>query len=172
MEKAVQRLRAAVLAAVIGLAVLGDLAAVAAEPLGKPMDENEVRQVITEMTEGFNRHDGRAASSMYLPNATFVTVRGEMMEGQSAIEKGLTSIFQTRARNATLRTLDVTIQFLRPDIALAHVLNELSGLLAPDGQPLPSHQELSLRVFTKEDGRWQLATFQNTMIRPFVATPR
>jgi hypothetical protein len=93
MEKAVQRLRAAALAAVIGLAVLGNLAAVAAELLGKPADENEIRQVITEMTEGFNRHDGRAASSMYLPNATFVTVRGEMMEGQSAIEKGLTSIF-------------------------------------------------------------------------------
>ena len=134
------------------------------------MDENEIRQLITEMTAGFNRHDGRAASSMYLPNATLVTVRGEMMDGQAAIEKGLTSIFETRARNATLRTLNVTIRFLRPDVALAHVTNELSGLVAPDGQPLPSQQGLSLR--TKQDGHWKVAAFHNTMIRPFVVTPR
>jgi uncharacterized protein (TIGR02246 family) len=170
MEKAMQRLRAAALAAAIGLCVLG--AASAAEPLAKPVDENEIRQLITEMTAGFNRHDGHAASSMYLPNATLVTVRGEMMDGQAAIEKGLTSIFETRARNATLRTLNVTIRFLRPDIALAHVTNELSGLVAPDGQPLPSQQELSLRVFTKQDGHWKVAAFHNTMIRPFVVTPR
>jgi uncharacterized protein (TIGR02246 family) len=166
MEKAMQRLRAAALAAAIGLCVLG-----AASAAG-PVDENEIRQLITEMTAGFNRHDGRAASSMYLPNATLVTARGEMMDGQAAIEKGLTSIFETRARNATLRTLNVTIRFLRPDIALAHVTNELSGLVAPDGQPLPSQQELSLRVFTKQDGHWKVAAFHNTMIRPFVVTPR
>jgi uncharacterized protein (TIGR02246 family) len=163
-----QQLRAAALAAVIGLSVLG--AAVAAEPLTSSADENQIRQLITEGTAGFNRHDGRAASSIYLPNATLVTVRGEVMHGQAAIEKGLTSIFETRARNATLRTLNVTIRFLRPDIALAHVTNELSGLVTPDGQPLPSHQELSLRVFTKENDRWKLAAFHNTMIRPFVGT--
>jgi uncharacterized protein (TIGR02246 family) len=166
MEKAMQRLRVAALAAAIGLCVLG-----AASAAG-PVDENEIRQLITEMTAGFNRHDGRAASSMYLPNATLVTARGEMMDGQAAIEKGLASIFETRARNATLRTLNVTIRFLLPDIALAHVTNELSGLVAPDGQPLPSQQELSLRVFTKQDGHWKVAAFHNTMIRPFVVTPR
>jgi uncharacterized protein (TIGR02246 family) len=135
-------------------------------------DEAAIRQVITEMTEGFNRHDGKAASRMYLADARLVTVRGEVMEGQQAIEQGLNSIFATRARNATHRTLDVRVRFLRPDIALAHVTNELSGLVAPDGQALPAHQELSLRVFTKENGRWQVAAFHNTMVRPFNTAPR
>jgi uncharacterized protein (TIGR02246 family) len=167
-----QRLMTAARAVVIGTAALGYLAPVAAEPVGEAADEQEIRQVITEMTEGFNRHDGRAASRMYLPNASLVTVRGEIMEGQATIEKGLSSIFETRARNATHRTLDIAIRFLRPDIALAHVTNELSGLAAPDGQALPSHQELSLRVFIKEDGRWQVAAFHNTMIRSFATSPR
>ena len=47
--------------------------------------------------------------------------------------------------------------------------NELSGLVAPDGQTLPSHQELSLRVFAKESGVWSVAAFHNTMVRPFGA---
>lgn len=158
--------------AVIGMAVMIYVAGAIAQPAGTAADEAAIRQVIAEMTEGFNRHDGEAASRMYQPNARLVTVRGEVMEGQAAIEQGLTSIFQTRARNATHRTVDLTIRFLRPDIALAHVTNELSGLVAPDGQSLPSHQELSLRVFIKEDGRWQVAAFHNTMIRPFATAPR
>jgi hypothetical protein len=41
--------------------------------------------------------------------------------------------------------------------------------VAPDGQTLPSHQELSLRVFAKESGVWSVAAFHNTMVRPFGA---
>jgi hypothetical protein len=61
------------------------------------------------------------------------------------------------------------VRFPRPDIALVNVTNELSGLVAPDGQALPSHQELSLRVFVKESGVWQVVAFQNTLVRPFGA---
>jgi uncharacterized protein (TIGR02246 family) len=98
-----------------------------------------------------------------------VTVRGEVMDGQPAIEKGMASVFGTRAKNTSLRTLDVAVRFIRPDIALVHVTNELSGLVASDGQALPSHQELSLRVFVKESGVWSVAAFHNTMVRPFGA---
>jgi hypothetical protein len=50
-----------------------------------------------------------------------------------------------------------------------HVTNELSGLVAPDGQALPSQQERSLRVFIKESGAWRVTAFQNTLVRPFNA---
>lgn len=130
-------------------------------------DEDAIRKVIVEMTTGFNSHDGRAASIMYASDAKLVTVRGEVMNGRGEIEKGLSSIFATRARNAKHRTLDVSVRFVRPDVALAHVTNELSGLVSPDGKELPSHHELSLRVFAKEDGQWRVAAFHNTMIRPF-----
>jgi hypothetical protein len=85
-----------------------------------------------QMTEAFNQHDASAATAMY-----------------SSVKDDLAKIFATRAKNATQTTLDVTIRFIRPDIALAHVTNELSGLVAPDGKQLPSHRELSLRVFEK-----------------------
>ena len=154
------------------MTALGYVVMAGAQQTGASADEQAIRLVIAEMTEGFNSHDGRAASRMYLPDARLVTVRGEVMEGQAAIEKGLTSIFETRAKNATHRTLNVTIRLLRPDIALVHVTNELSGLVAPDGTALPPHQELSLRVLAKHDERWQVAAFHNTMVRPFATSPR
>ena len=86
------------------------------------------------------------------------------MEGAAEIEKGLTSIFQTRGKTARLRTLDLSIRFLRPDVALAYVTNEMSGLVSADGRPQPAHRELSIRVVVKDAGAWKVAAFHNTML--------
>src|SRR5262249_47032935 len=96
-----------------------------------------------------------------------VTVRGESMSGRAEIERGLESIFESRAKSAKLETLDVSIRFIGPDVALAHVLNELSGLKSPTGELLPAHRELSIRVLVKNNGEWRVAAFHNTLVRPF-----
>lgn len=134
---------------------------------GTREDEEAIRKVIVEMTEGFNKHDARASTRMYTPDADLITVRGERFRGTTEFEKGLASIFATRAREATHRTLNVSVRFIRPDVALAHVTNELSGLIAPDGARPPPHQELSLRVFVKDGNDWRVAAFHNTLVQPF-----
>ena len=48
-------------------------------------------------------------------------------------------------------------RMIKPDVAFAYLVNELSGLVTPDGQSLPAHQELSLRVFVRDGGIWQVA---------------
>jgi uncharacterized protein (TIGR02246 family) len=148
----------------------GMTAIVYAQGLGSHEDEEAINKVIAEMTAGFNRHDAEASTRMYKADADFVSVRGEIGLGREAAEKGLRGIFETRAKLATLRTEDVKIRFIRPDVALAHVTNELSGLVAPDGQRLPSHRELSLRAFVKDDGVWRVASFHNTMLSPFTGS--
>lgn len=137
--------------------------------LGSRADEEAIQRVIVEMMEGFNRHDARASTRMYLGEADLVTVRGERFRGTTEFERGLASIFTTRAREATHRTIDVSVRFIRPDVALAHVTNELSGLITPDGQHPPPHRELSLRVFVKEGSVWRVAAFHNTLVQPFGA---
>ena len=130
-------------------------------------DEQAIRNVILQMTEGFNKHDARAATKMYTSNADFVNVRGDKYTGATEIEQKLAAIFSTRAKQATLKTLNVAVRFVNPDLAIAHVTNELSGLVDTAGLMLPSHQELSIRIFIKESGIWRVTAFHNTMIRPF-----
>jgi uncharacterized protein (TIGR02246 family) len=78
--------------------------------------KEEVRNVVAEMTEGFNRHDAHASTRMYLPEADLVTVRGERFRGTEEFEKGLAAIFATRAREATHRTLNVSVRvFVKQD---------------------------------------------------------
>jgi uncharacterized protein (TIGR02246 family) len=137
------------------------------QPLVTSTDEEAIRKVIVQMTEGFNAHDAKASTVMYTADADLVTVRGERFSGTAEFAKGLAAIFATRAREATHRTLNVSVRFIRPDVALAHVTNELSGLIGPEGQRPAPHQELSLRVFVKEGQYWRVAAFHNTMIQPF-----
>lgn len=132
---------------------------------GTRHDEDSIRAVMAATTDAFSRHDAKAWVKFCAPDAQLVTVRGESMKGIAEIEKGLTTIFQTRGRNVTLKTLEVAVRFLRPDVALAHVTNELSGLVNPEGQTLPPHRELSIRVLVKDQGVWRITAFHNTIVQ-------
>jgi uncharacterized protein (TIGR02246 family) len=127
-------------------------------------DEEAIRRIIVEMTEASSKNNARAVTRMYAEDADFVTGRGERLTGSAEMEQRLAAIFATREA-VTVKTLGVTVRFIRPDVAIAHVTNELSGLVSADGQRQPAQQELSIRVFTKEEGTWRVAAFHNTLVR-------
>jgi uncharacterized protein (TIGR02246 family) len=138
--------------------------AVTAQSSRSSNDEAAIRAVITAMTEAFNAHDPKAWTRLCTREVQLVTARGELMNGVAEIEKGLTVLFQTRNRTARARTLDVRVRFIKDDIAVAHVTNELAGVVGSDTQAQPPQRELSLRVFVKESGDWRLTAFHNTFL--------
>ena len=163
-ELVIRQSRAVLFVALVGVFAAADSVAQTSSS-GSRDDEEAIRAVMTATTDAFSRHDAKAWVKFCTPDAQLVTVRGESMKGIAEIENGLTRIFQTRGRNVTLKTLEVTVRFIRPDVALAHVTNELSGLVSPDGQTLPPHQELSIRVLVKDQGVWRITAFHNTIVQ-------
>jgi uncharacterized protein (TIGR02246 family) len=135
-----------------------------AQASGRSSDEGAIRTAIVQTTEAFNSHDASALARFYTSDADFVTVRGESMKGSPEIERGLAGLFATRNKHASLRTLDVRIRFIRPDVAVAHVTNELSGVLGAGGQRLPPQRELSIRVFVNDGGVWRVTAFHNSLV--------
>ena len=128
--------------------------------------EEAIKSLMLQTTDAFNKHDAKAWAQFCTPDAQLVTVRGESMKGVAEIEKGLAAIFETRGRRATLRTLDIAVRFIRPDVALVHLTNEMSGVISADGQQQPSHHELSIRVVVKEREVWRITAFHNTIVQP------
>ena len=128
-------------------------------------DDQAIRALMAQTTDAFNKHVAKAWAAVCTPDARLVTVRGESMNGLAAIEQGLASIFNTRGRNSRLKTLDVAVRVIRPDVAIAHVTNEMSGVVGPSGEAQPLHTELSIRVAVKDAGTWKVTAFHNVIVQ-------
>jgi len=141
------------------------VAAVSAQGPPTRADEEAIKTLMLQTTDAFNKHDAKAWAQLCTADAQLVTVRGESMKGFAEIEKGLAAIFETRGRNATLKTLDMAVRVIRPDVALVHLMNEMSGVTSADGQQQPPHRELSIRVVVNERGVWRITAFHNTIVQ-------
>jgi uncharacterized protein (TIGR02246 family) len=131
----------------------------------RPGDERAIEDVIARMTNAFNQH--AADTTVMTPDADFVNVQGVWLHGAEQIQRGRAALFEKALSNARLRIVDTKIRFLRADVAIAHVTDEITGMTGADGGTLPLQRELSLRVFTRDRGRWLTTAFHNTPI----ATP-
>jgi uncharacterized protein (TIGR02246 family) len=127
-------------------------------------DEEAIRKILLERIESFNRHEPPSAAS-FTPDADFVNVYGLWRKGSAEIESRQKERMDTVLKEAKITLLDLRIRFVRPDVAIAHQLHETSGTLNANGEKMPPHQELSVRVFVKEQGKWLITAFHNTIVR-------
>ena len=158
------RLQIISVATVVGIGV--SLLARNAQAPSDRADEDAIKAVINSTTDAFNNHDPRAWLRLATADAELITARGEVMHGAAEIEKGLTALFQGRNKNASVKTLGIRLRLIRPDVALAHVTNEISGVVDASGQTLPPSRELSFRILVKDQGVWRMTAFHNTVVQP------
>ena len=129
-------------------------------------DEEAIRSLILAWTEASNRHDAKAGTAFFTPDADFVNVFGSWSKGVTEIERFRKERYDTALKEAKITPLDISIRFIRPDVAIAHELHDLSGMLGANGEKMPTQRELSIRVLVKEQGKWHVSAFQNTTVRP------
>ena len=151
--------------AVVALALVsvGTATSNAQTPLNSSADEAAIRQVVRQVQDGWNAHDGKAYAAQFAPDADFVNVRGERVEGREAIEKGHTAIFSTIYRDSRNVATVKSVRFLRPDVAVVHV--EWNLEFRAGGEMRKGHA-INTMVMTKTGGKWSIAVFQNTPIQP------
>src|SRR6185503_17175585 len=107
----------------------------------------------------------------YAPDADFVNVIGLWWHGRAEIEKEHARLHATRMKESQLTASDVSLRFLRPDVAVAHVTWSLSGDTGIDGHSRPPRNGICTHVLTKQNGRWVIAVSQNTDIVPIPNVP-
>jgi uncharacterized protein (TIGR02246 family) len=132
---------------------------------GSGEDVEAIKKVIIQMTDGMNKKNAATIAAVYTPDADLVTVFGQHLRGSAEIERVMGAFFQSGLSKSDVRTRDMQIRFIRPDVALVHVTNELSGATDTKGNIVPTLRELSIRVCVKSDDQWRVAAFHNTMVR-------
>jgi uncharacterized protein (TIGR02246 family) len=137
---------------------------------GTSEDEEAIRALEKRQGEAWNQHDAKAYASLFSEDGDCVNVVGWWWKGRAEIEKKLTDAYAYVFRESVLTIGEVTIRFLQPDLAVVHVRWTMTGARTPQGIPTPQ-QGIQTQI-VRQDGRWLIASFQNTNSIPEMPFPK
>jgi len=113
---------------------------------------------------GWNAHDAKIHAAAFAPDADYVVVTGSHDKSREIIQARHTQLFSSIYKNSRNVATIKSVRFLRPDVAVVHaewnLLHDLS-----DSETRKGHA-MNTMVLTKEKGKWSIAAFHNTPIRP------
>jgi uncharacterized protein (TIGR02246 family) len=124
-------------------------------------DEAAIRALQVRQAEAWNRHDAAAYAKLFTNDADVVNVVGWWWKGQAEIETKLKQAFSFVFAESTLTITEVSVKFLSPDIAVAHVSWSMRGAKTPPNIPEP-RQGIQTQVLQRRAGAWLIRAFQNT----------
>jgi uncharacterized protein (TIGR02246 family) len=125
-------------------------------------DETAVRQIVQQVQDGWNAHDGKAFAARFAADADYVIVNGMKIKGREEIEKGHAGIFASIYKESHNVGTVQSVRFLRPDVAVVHVEWNLEFTV---GGETKKARAMNSMVVTKEAGKWSIAAFHNTPIQ-------
>jgi uncharacterized protein (TIGR02246 family) len=138
-------------------------AAVSAQTAPKQSDdETAARDIVRQMENGWNAHDGKAFAAPFAPDADYVVVNGMYLKGRDSVEKGHAEIFATIYKDSRNTATIKSLRFVRKDVAVVHVEWNLEFRT---GGETRKGQALSTIIMTKDNGRWSIVAFQNTPVQ-------
>ncbi len=153
-----------------GAIVVVLLASAAVSSADQQQDEAAIRSVQVRQAEAWNRHDAAAYARLFTNDGDVVNVVGWWWKGQAEIEAKLKQAFTFVFAESRLTVTEVSVKFLSPDIAVAHVSWSMMGAKTPPNIPEP-RQGIQTQVLQRRAGAWLISAFQNTNVIPEVPFP-
>jgi len=120
----------------------------------------------------WNRHDFSDMKNYIAEACDFVNIVGMHWKGREEVQYAHQAFHQTSFKDMPLEKRAVTIRFLTPDVAVAHVLmHVMKSYITPDGSRAGDNDGLATFVFVKRMGAWMVEAVENVVVnevaRPF-----
>ncbi len=126
-------------------------------------DERMIRAVEQEQATSWNAHDINGYSALFTDDATIINVLGWQWHGRAELQQKLGPAFQSVFSQSRMSIGDVSVRFLKPDVAVAHVRWTMTGAMSPTGGGTNIPQQgIQTQVLVKRAGTWRITEFQNT----------
>ena len=146
--------------AMMGLVCLSWAGAAAA---AEPTEEAKIGELQQRQAAAWNAHDSEAYAALFTPDADVINVLGWHWTSRAELEEKLGRGFSFIFANSQLTITGVSVEFLKPDVAVAHVRWTLTGALSPTGVPSDVPQQgIQTQVVVRRAGAWSISHFQNT----------
>jgi uncharacterized protein (TIGR02246 family) len=128
-------------------------------------DRAEIRALLDHLIESWGKNDGEAYASAFSEESDYVAFDGTHIKGRAANAGQHAALFAGVLRGSRLALSgDPSVRFLTPDVAVIH----MKGAVLLPWQRRIAARRLSIQtlVAVRRAGRWELAAFHNTRIRP------
>ena len=119
-------------------------------------DKDAVTSVVERNIAAFRDFDAGRVSGTYADDADWTNAFGVRQHGRSNIRTYLSNLFarpEFRSRSQS-GPAELSVRFVRPDVAVAHRFTEVVGQRGSNGEKLPPRKIHRLIVLTKDAGNW------------------
>ena len=124
---------------------------------GGPAEDKAIRDRLDEFQSGWNKNDTTAMAALWTDDGTLINPFGVSAQGREAIVKVFIQEHAGVFKGSTYKTSDVKVQWATPDVAIADLTANISGVHTPDGATAPDFPHHVTWVFVKKDGKWLAA---------------
>ena len=122
-------------------------------------DQLLIEQVIDNWNKAWQTKDSKLAAQDYSEDADWTNAFGMKRKGQAEIEKILAEVFALPFVMAgQSRTVEQSVKFIKPDVALVITRVERTGQQAPSGAGLGTRQTSHLRVLVRSGKQWKIVS--------------
>ncbi len=142
----------------------------ASEPADPGAEGKAIRQLATDWASAWNRRDAAGLAALLVEDVDFVSVLGPKGwgKGRQQFQEAHASMLQTYFAESTWTSREVYIKYLRPDLAIAHVLWSTTGDKVRHVKHGAPREGIFTWVVEKRDGRWLVVASQNTEAMPYL----
>ncbi|MEV0246397.1 SgcJ/EcaC family oxidoreductase [Nocardia sp. NPDC050712] len=131
-------------------------------------DDAAVRALLRTQRDAWAAGDGAAFAATFTPDADFVSVIGEFVQGRGELAVVMQEGFDGFMRGTRMAEPDTcALRFPAPDVAVLVTVGDKPmppGVAAP-----PDARSVQTRVALRANGTWLFTSFQNTRIAQFPA---
>jgi uncharacterized protein (TIGR02246 family) len=134
-----------------------------------PTEEKAVLATIQAMQQSWTNHNYDDIANWTTPDVDWVNIVGMRWQGREAMQLAHQTYHRGMFKQTPWTLKQVTIRFVRPDVAIAHLLSHIGAFYPPDGvdhgtNKRPAGDDLATLVLVKQGGKWLLTAGENVVV--------
>lgn len=140
-------------------------------------DTTVIKGIINDEVVSWNNGDAITYSQRFSENGTFTNILGMFYTGQKEFLARHEEIFKGKFYKTIMHQNIVSLQFVRPDVAIVETITWITGF-SKDGPPPGAHLDAKGRLFTrllqvmvKVKANWEIMVYHNVDLKPGATIP-
>lgn len=132
-------------------------------------DEKQIQSQVAQMVSDWNTHEFQNMDSYMTDDVEWVNIVGMWWKGRAEVKAAHQGNFGAFFKGVPFTEKSLKTRFLTKDVAVATLISNVGEFFPPDGidhgnNKMPASDDILTLVFVKKNGKWLIASGQNTVV--------